>query len=481
MSPGPFSRPRVSGDRLSPLQWWAVSRRARPRMAWPDAGRLHGIWAWLATMKPPVPSAPACAPFTALLLLCGSLSCQAAEADWPGWRGANGHASRGSGQYPERWTADTVAWKVELPGKGTSTPIVSGGRIFMTSPSEGQDAVLAFDLSGKKLWETRLGALSDPKHRSLASSCNASPVTDGRHVYVHFRSGHLASLTRDGEVRWKINLTEQYGVEKLFWDSGTSPVLAGDRLLLSRLHDGDSWLAAFDVDTGKLLWKQPRNFKAPAENNNGYATPVLFNQAGTPAALIWGADQLTAHAVEDGRVLWSSGGFNPKGTGFWPAIATPLVDKGIVMVPVGRDDRPGQASFHAVRLGGTGDVTESHRAWGRDDIGVFVSAPAAADGRVYLLRHRGEVVCLDPLTGKTHWTGALPRTSAPYYASPVIAGDLLYAAREDGVVFVARVGTKFELISENPMGERIIATPVPIPGHLLLRGDQHLFCIAAKP
>lgn len=450
-------------------------------MALADAGRFDRVRAGFCKMNSPFPSAPACAPFTALLLLCGSLSCQGGEADWPSWRGANGQASRGSGQYPERWTADTVAWKVELPGKGTSTPIVSDGHIFLTSPSDGQDAVLAFDLTGKKLWETRLGALSDPKHRSLASSCNASPVTDGRHIYVYFRSGHLASLNRDGEVRWKHNLTEQYGVEKLFWDSGTSPVLAGDRLLLSRLHDGDSWLAAFDLATGKLLWKQPRNFKAPSENNNGYATPVLFNHAGTPAALIWGADQLTAHAVDDGRVLWSSGGFNPKGTGFWPAIATPLIEKEIVVVPVGRDDRPGQASLHAIRLGGTGDVTSSHRAWERDDIGVFVTAPAAADGRVYLLRHRGEVTCLDPQTGKTQWTGVLPRTAAPYYASPVIAGGKLYAAREDGVVFVARVGEKFELVSENPMGERIIATPVPIPGHLLLRGDQHLFCITAKP
>jgi len=431
-------------------------------------------------MRFPLGTAGRTAALTALLALCGPLGTFGGEADWPSWRGANGQGSRGPGLYPERWSAESPAWKVELPGKGTSTPIVWDNRIFLTSPSEGQDAVLAFDLAGKKLWETRLGPLSDPKHRSLASSCNASPVTDGESVYVYFRSGHLAALDRDGTVLWKINLTEQFGAEKLFWDSGTSPVVSGDVVLLSRLHDGESWLAAFDRKTGKLRWKQARNFSAPAENNNGYATPVLFDHAGTPAALVWGADRLTAHAVSDGRLLWSAGGFNPAGTAYWPAIATPLILDNIVIVPVGRDDRPGQANLQAIRLGGSGDVSESHKAWQRPDIGVFVSAPVAHEGRVLLLRHRGEVVCLDSKSGKTIWTGAFPRTAAPYYASPVIAGNLLYAAREDGVVFVARIGDGFEVLSENPMGERIIATPTPIPGRLLLRGDKHLFCVTAK-
>ena len=122
-------------------------------------------------------------------------------------------------------------------------------------------------------------------------------------------------------------------------------------------------------------------------------------------------------------------------------------------------------------------MSQSHRIWERHDIGVFVAAPAVAEGRVYLLRHRGEVVCLDPATGKTLWTGAFPKTSAPYYASPVVASGILYAAREDGVVFAARVGQTFKILSENPMGERIVATPVPAADRLFLRGDKHLFCI----
>lgn len=404
----------------------------------------------------------------------------AAEGEWPAWRGANAQGSVAEGRFPERWTTESVAWKVALPGKGTSTPIVSGGRLFLTSPSEGQDAVLAFDLDGKKLWETKVGSLSDPKHRSLASSCNASPATDGTAVYVHFKSGNFAAVETDGKVRWRVNLTEKFGVEKLYWDSGTSPVVVGDVVILSRLHDGESWVAAFDRKTGEIRWREKRNYTVPAENNNGYATPVVIDHGGQPAVLIWGADHLTAHAVSDGHVLWTAGGFNPDGTGYWPAIATPVVHGSMALVPVGRDDRAGQARMFGIKLGGTGDVSESHRAWKRTDVGVFVAAPVISGGRGYLLRHKGEVVCLDPATGTTVWTGSLPKATAPYYASPVVANGILYAAREDGVVFAARVGEKFELLSENPMGERIIATPVPAADRLFLRGDAHLFCIAGK-
>jgi len=135
---------------------------------------------------------------------------------------------------------------------------------------------------------------------------------------------------------------------------------------------------------------------------------------------------------------------------------------------------------HGIRLGGSGDVTGTHRLWKREDLGVFVSTPAAYQGRVYLLRHRGEVVCLDPRTGQSLWAAPLPKGSAPYYSSPVVAHGTLYAAREDGVIFVARIENQFELLSENPMGERIIASPVPVANRLFIRGDEHLFCVGGR-
>ncbi len=401
-------------------------------------------------------------------------------SDWPNWRGPQGNGSIGTGQYPVKWDATNVLWKVSLPGKGGSTPIVRSQRIYLTGPAEGQDAVLAFDFSGRRLWETKLGAESQPKHRTLSSSANASPVADGKGLFVYFRSGNLAALEFDGTIRWKTNLVEGFGRDQLFWDQGTSPVVTDQHVVVARMHGGESWLAGFDKATGEVRWRQARNYTTPVENDQGYSTPLLFQHEGQPALLVWGADHLTAHAAADGKLLWSCGEFNPGGTGNWPAIATPVIAGNMVIVPVGRDDRQGQARVHGIKLGGRGDVTATHRAWQREDTGVFVASPAEYQGRVYLLRHRGAVVCLDPASGKTIWSGAFPENKAPYYSSPVIAGGILYAAREDGVVFAARVRERFELLGENPMGERIVASPVPVANRLLLRGDRHLFCVAGE-
>jgi outer membrane protein assembly factor BamB len=388
---------------------------------------------------------------------------------------ANGSTS--TGDYPTAWKVESVSWKFTLPGKGSSTPIIGNDRIYLTTPDDGQDAVLALDLRGKQLWLTRLGTQSPPKQRILSSGCNGSPVTDGKGIFVYFRSGRLSALELDGSVRWTVDLAAKFGPEKLFWDSGTSPVLTDEYVILSRLHQGDSWIAAFDKATGGLRWQQKRNYDVPSENDNGYTTPVFFPYQGRVAFLLWGADHVTAHSASDGSVLWTCDQFNPESKGNWPAIASPVISGNLAIVAVGRDDRPGQGHVHAIRLDGNGDGTGTRRVWRRDDVGVFVTSLAEYQGRIYLLRSRGSIVCLDPATGSTIWTGSLPRANANFYASPVIANGVLYAAREDGVVFAVRVKDKFEVLSENPMRERIIASPAVADGRLLLRGDEHLFCV----
>lgn len=400
--------------------------------------------------------------------------CAAAE-DWTNWRGPRQTLSTTNGSYPKELTEQSIAWKRKLPGKGTSIPIVIREKIFLTSPSAGEDAVLAFDMAGRELWQTKLGPEDRPKHRTLASSGNASPVTDGQSLFVYFKSGHFASLDLDGKVRWKTNLVEQFGRDQLFWDQGASPVLVGEHIIMARMHGGPSWIAAFDKATGALAWKADRNYKVPTENDNGYSTPLVFEHHGRPALLAWGADHLTAHSASNGKLLWSVDGFNPQGTGYWPAIATPVIVGEVAVIPVGRDDR-GQAEIHGVSLGASADAT-ARRIWKRDDTGVFVASPSAALGKVFLLRHRGEIVCLDPKTGNTLWTGALPEHRTPYYASPVVANGILYAAREDGRLFSAAVSEKFQLLGDLPLNERIVATPVPSNNRLLVRGDDHLFCL----
>ena len=396
--------------------------------------------------------------------------------DWPNWRGPEYSGSRAGESYPTQWTPDTVKWKVPLPGKGASVPAVHGDRIYVTTPDESIDTVIAFNLEGKKVWETKFGKERPGKHKTLGTSSNSSPVTDGKGLFVYFKSGTLAGLEMDGTIRWKRNLAEEFGQQELYWDQGSSPVIVEDLLILPRLHAGNSWVAGFDVTSGEIIWQTERNYEVPAENDNGYTTPVPIRHGDRDAVLVWCSDHVTTYAADTGELLWSSGGFNPEGMKLWPHIATPVVVDDIAVIPVGRDDRK-QASVHALRLGGSGDVTTTHQLWDTDDFGVYVASPVAYDGKVYLLRHKGGLVAIDPGTGKAYWEEAFPRAADAYYASPVVAGGILYAAREDGAVFAAKIGDQFELVGENQMGEQILASPVPFDGKLLLRGESHLFCV----
>ncbi len=410
------------------------------------------------------------------LLMAGQLSTAAEnDANWPRWRGPENNGSIATGDYPAEFDSTRVLWKQKLPGKGCSTPVVHNGVIYLTAPAEGRDALLAFDLAGKKLWMTEFGKEKPGKHRN-GSGSNPSPVTDGKGVFVSYKSGALAAVNLDGTIRWQTNLVERYGPDTLFWDHGSSPVLTSQYVVATRMHKGESWLAAFDKNSGELKWKTPRNYKTPTEGDHGYATPVVIEYNGAEALLVWGGQHLTIHRVEDGKVIWTCGDFNPEKNRLWPSIATPVISGGVAVVPFGRNDR-GIPRLHGIRLQGEGDVTRKSRIWKRDDIGTFVPSPVAYNGKVYLVGDQGLVTCLDPETGKTVWSEKLPKSRHKFYASPLIAGGKLYAAREDGTVFVAGIEDGFKLLSQNDMGESIIASPVPAGNRLLLRGVETLFCV----
>ena len=415
----------------------------------------------------------------ALMTLAISYSATAADTvNWPQWRGPQNNGSISGGQYATQWSPNNVLWKTELPGKGCSTPVVWDRTLFLTAPIDERDAVLAFDWNGKKRWETRFGKENQGKHRN-GSGSNASPVTDGKGVFVYFKSGTLAALNNDGSIRWQTNLVDQYGPDSLFWDHGTSPVLTADSLIMTRMHNGESWLAAFDKQTGKMQWKVDRNYETPVEGDHGYTTPLVIQHQGQQAILIWGAEHITVHDPVDGRVIWSCGNFNPDSNALWPAIATPVIADDIVVVAAGRNDR-GTPRLHGIRMGGKGDVTETHRVWKRDDVGTFVPTPIEYQGRVYLVRDRGEVECINPSTGETIWSSAFPKGRASFYSSPLIAGDKLYAAREDGTIFVAKIGDNFELLATNDMQQPVIASLVPSDNRLFIRGENHLFCVGSN-
>ena len=396
------------------------------------------------------------------------------QAKWANWRGPNGSSSVAGEHFPTALDPDHLIWRTELPGKGCSTPIAFAGKIYLTVPSEAKDALICFDSQGKKVWQTLLGNQTPGKHRN-GSGSNASPITDGETLFVYFKSGTFAAVGLDGTVRWRKNLTEIYGKSNLYWDHGTSPVLTQNAVVMARMHDGDSWVAAFDKRDGSEIWKVARNFKTPKEGDHGYSTPVVLNRGKHQQILVYGAEHLTLHDAETGQVNWSCGNFNPNENKLWPSIATPVVVDDIAVVAAGRNDRRLPLLYGVKIDEHNGDHRE--HLWKREDTGTFVPSPATWQGNVYLLRDRGEFECLDPATGKTIWSGRFPKDRDLFYASPLIAGEKLYAAREDGVIFVADISQqKLNILSTHQLKESVIASPIPFGDHIIVRSAKHLYC-----
>jgi len=403
---------------------------------------------------------------------------------WPAWRGADGNGSVLDGNYPTQFNAEKYRWRTELPGKGCSTPILVDQRIYLTAPIEGKDSVLCFDLEGTEKWQTTFGTENAGKHRN-GSGSNASPITDGAAVFVYFKSGTFAAVEIDGKIRWQTDLVERFGKDTLFWDHGTSPVLTEKHVIMARMHQGESWLAAFDKANGALQWKVARNYTTPVECDHGYTTPLVIHYEGKEAILVWGAEHVTIHDAADGKLMWSCGGFNPEANKLWPAIATPVLVGDVAIVAYGRNDR-GIPRLHGIKLAGSGEQSDASHLWKRDDVGTFVPTPVVYQGQVIIVGDQGEVECIAADTGMTIWKNEFPKNRAKYYASPLIAGGKLYAPREDGVVMVASISDdKFTFLAENSMDESIIGSPIPISvpvasgNRILLRGERHLFCLGA--
>lgn len=413
-----------------------------------------------------------------MVLLVGTLRGE----NWASWRGPADNGSTGRSKAPTEFSADqNLLWKTELPGRGCSTPIVWGERIFLTTPIGEEDGVVAYGLDGKELWRKTLGPLRPGRGQRVGSAANSSPVTDGKHVFVYFKSGNVAALTMEGELVWSLNLIEKFGDDKLWWDQGTSPVLAAGKLVLAVMQtEGDSYLVAFDKESGAQAWFTPRNYDNSAESGDAYTTPHVLDIDGVETIVCWGADHLTGHDAENGKLLWESAGFNPKNEKMWRVIASSVVTNGIAVVPFKRGDALG-----ALKLDGVGVKTDEEWLWRKDGLGTDAVTPVASNGMVIILkdggRERGLVTCLDAASGKVRWQSKLPKSVKVYYASPILVGDKFYCAREDGTVLTATVTPKgLEDVKENALGEGVIASLVPVNDTLLVRGDTHLFCIGTK-
>ncbi len=406
-------------------------------------------------------------------------SFQAVQAEnWTNWRGPelNGTA-QGSG-YPLEWDADkNVAWSVKIPGKAGSTPVVWEDKIITTGSSNEMNAVFCFNRSGEQLWAKELGTSKPGKHKK-ASGSNPSPVTDGKHVFVYYKSGDFAALDLNGNIVWEQNLQEKYGEDTLWWDLGTSPVLTNEHVVVTCMQSlpSPSYLAAFDKQSGAEIWRVERETGAPEEAAQSYSTPVVTTYQGEEQIIVLGADFVTCHRAADGQELWRVGTLNPEQERFFRSIASPVISGDIVIAPYAR----GQ-SLTAIRMGGSGDVTKSHVLWTNTSLSSDVPTPAVQDGKVYVLTDKGTLGCLNAESGEELWTETVPKNRNVFSASPVMIDNKIYLTREDGVTFVVNI-TDHKLEYTNSLGDdqSVVATPVLVDGEILLRTFDALYCIQGE-
>lgn len=412
---------------------------------------------------------------TPLILLSTAWTLTA--ADWPAWRGSEQDGSIAGKTPPAEFSKErNLLWKVDLPGRGCSSPIVVDEKVIVTTSIDGNDGAIAYDLAGKELWRKTFGEIKPGRGQRVGSSANSSPVTDGSAVYVYFKSGQLAALELNGNIRWEMNLFEKFGEDKLWWDVGTSPVIAGGNLVVAMMQtDAPSYIVSLDRKTGEMVWKNDRHFETGVESGDSYTTPLVLEIDGTETIVCWGADHLTGQDAATGEIIWTIGGFNPKKEKAWRVIASAVASGDVALVPYSRGE-----FVAGVKMGEKGDVTEKAHLW-KHKLGSDSATPLADDGRFYVLTDRGlkrgMVTCIDAKSGEVIWKDQLPKAVQTYYASPIIAGGLMVCAREDGVILTARVGKDgLKDIKSNELGEGVIASPAVVDGKLLIRSDRSLFC-----
>lgn len=446
--------------------------------------------------------------YLALLLAVASPSIPAqvsAQAHWPQWRGPyfNGMAR---GDAPTTWSdTNNIKWKANIPGRGHSTPIIWGNKIFLTTaiptgkpapaspqatPDSQQQApvdrrargrgpggsagpqpehkfdVLCLDRkTGKLLWQrtAKVAVPHEGHHRTYGSFASNSPVTDGKYVYASFGSRGIFCYDFNGNLIWEKDLGVRMRM-RLGFGEGAAPLLIGDRLVLVFDQEADSFIVTIDKQTGKELWRAPR------DERSSWSTPLAVEYSGRKQVVVSGTTKVRSYDIDSGKVLWECAGLGTN------AIPVPVHQDGVVYVMSGfREPR-----LMAIKLGKEGDLSGTEAIlWNHTRGLAYTTSPVLNDNKLYVVTDNGTISAFNATTGAPHYAQArLPKTYN-LKASPVGANGKLYLATEDGDVVVLKMGEKLEVMSTNTLQDQVfIATPVVAAGELFLRGQNTLFCIS---
>lgn len=405
-----------------------------------------------------------------LLLAAHSLS----AANWPAWRGPTNDGVTEETDLPITWSASSgVKWKTPLPDRGNSTPVVWGNQVFITqsTPKENKRSLMCFDkATGKLLWQSGITCTDNEPSHATNPYCSASPATDGERVVVSYGSA-VYCYDLSGKEQWhRTDLGKQHHI----WGNASSPVLAGDRIFFNFGPGEKTVMYCFDKKTGKTLWQHDEPGGNSGEGGGGkswlgaWSDPLLrkvdkhYELFMTYPAHVIGLDPL------NGKELWSCEGLTPL------SYNSPLYADGMVIAMCGYG-----GSALAVKAGGIGDVTTSNRVWLLPKVSQRIGSGVVHEGFHYILTDGGVAECRDLKTGNLVWSERCkgPGPTGQNWSSLVRSGDKLYAVNQGGDAFVFKTGPKFELLSTNSIGEKVIASIAVSDGLLFIRSHQNLWCI----
>jgi len=405
-----------------------------------------------------------CACIVFFLALTGPASAD----NWPRFRGINGLGIAEAKTVPAKWTADDFRWSIELPGTGHSSPVIWDKRVFVTSADQtaGKRFVSCYSTDdGSEIWKKSVDYQSYNAHKNNSQASN-TPAVDADHVYVLFQSkagSPLIAFDHDGQQKWTYDLGPYLHGQ----GGGTSPIVFGDLVVVCNDHKSPSFLVAIDRQTGKEVWKRPREGKRAC-----YATPCVFRPTSGPDQLVFSHcfEGIVGVDPKSGTQLWQVDVF---GTHSQRAVGSPIQFGDLILANSG--GLGGEKNSVAVRIETSGTrskATEAYRF--RNSQSPHVPSLIVYDGRLFLWTDQGIVVCADAKSGKQLWQA---RVGGNYFSSPVCINGLLYNHSVAGQMVVIGTGDKYELIARNPIGESSHATPAVGDGRLFVRTPARLIAI----
>jgi len=427
--------------------------------------------------------------------LLGALSAiastETALANWPAWRGPLGTGVSPTANPPIAWGEDkNIRWKVAVPGRGTSTPVVwndlvfiltaipagaapapgsvpggGGGAAMTEAPTvEQKFTVIAYErATGKPRWErTARTQLPHEGHHRDHGFASASPVTDGEVIIASFGSFGIFAFDLKGQLLWEKDLGDMR--TRNSFGEGSSPALHGDTVVVLWDHEGEDFIVALDRKTGKELWRQQR------DEPTGWSTPLIMDSGGKPVVIVNGTNKVRAYDLATGKLLWEAGGQTTN------AIPTPVPHAGRVVVMSGFRG----AALQVIRLDRTGDLTGSDAVvWSHNKGTPYVPSPMIYGNHLYFFSGNNAMLSIfDADTGKPGVETERLNGLQGVYASPVGAEGRVYLLGRDGGALVLKNALTLEVLATNKLDDGFDASPAAVGTDLFLRGRENLYCIA---